>query len=161
MIARSTVPRQPLGRTGLEVSILGFGAAPLGDLYKKLDDAIAIAAVERALALGINLIDASPLYGHGLAEHRCGTAIRRVPRDQVVISTKVGRWMDPFRARGGESRYVGGQPPAIAASAGARDPRLDQIAFSRGRFLVDVAGQSRLVLPAWPEVARVIEDCRG
>ncbi len=56
--------------------------------------------------------------------------------------------------------YGGGQPPAIVAQASARDPRLDQIAFSRGRFLVDVAGQPRLVLPAWPEVARVIEDCR-
>jgi hypothetical protein len=56
--------------------------------------------------------------------------------------------------------YGGGQPPAIVASASARDPHLDQIAFSRGRFLVDVAGQRRLVLPAWPEVARVIEDCR-
>jgi len=54
----------------------------------------------------------------------------------------------------------GGQPPAIVAQAPARDPRMDQIAFSRGRFLVDVAGQPRLVLPAWPEVARVIEDCR-
>ncbi len=54
----------------------------------------------------------------------------------------------------------GGQPPAIVAQATARDPRLDQMAFSRGRFVVDVAGQSRLVLPAWPEVARVIEDCR-
>jgi hypothetical protein len=57
--------------------------------------------------------------------------------------------------------YGGGQPPAIVATASARDPHLDQIAFSRGRFLVDVAGQPRLVLPAWPEVARVIEDCRA
>lgn len=55
----------------------------------------------------------------------------------------------------------GGQPPAIVAQASARDPHMDQIAFSRGRFLVDVAGQARLVLPAWPEVARVIEDCRS
>ncbi len=55
----------------------------------------------------------------------------------------------------------GGQPPAIVAQASARDPHMDQIAFSRGRFLVDVAGQPRLVLPAWPEIARVIEDCRS
>jgi hypothetical protein len=55
----------------------------------------------------------------------------------------------------------GGQPPAIQAQATARDPRMDQLAFSRGRFLVDVAGQLRLVMPAWPEVARVIEDCRS
>jgi D-threo-aldose 1-dehydrogenase len=66
--------------------------------------------VERALALGINLVDTSPLYGRGLAEHRCGTAIRRVPRDQVVLCTKVGRWMDPFHAPGDGSRYAGGQP---------------------------------------------------
>jgi hypothetical protein len=55
----------------------------------------------------------------------------------------------------------GGQPPAIVTQASARDPHMDQIAFSRGRFLVDVAGQTRLVLPSWPEIARVIEDCRG
>lgn len=48
-----------------------------------------------------------------------------------------------------------------AAQLGARDARLDQIAFSRGRFTVDMPGQPQIVLPAWPEVARVIEDCRG
>src|ERR1700730_17748659 len=110
MNPRSKMPRRLLGRTGLEVSTLGFGRAPLGDLYQKLDDAAAIAAVERALALGVNLVDTSPLYGHGLSEHRCGTAIRRVPRDQVVVCTKVGRWMDPFHGRGYGSGFVGGQP---------------------------------------------------
>jgi D-threo-aldose 1-dehydrogenase len=89
---------------------LGFGAAPLGDLYSRLDDSTALAAVERALTLGINLLDTSPLYGHGLSEHRCGSVIRRVPRDQIVVCTKVGRWMDPFHGRGNGSGYVGGQP---------------------------------------------------
>jgi D-threo-aldose 1-dehydrogenase len=110
MALMSAPPRRPLGRTGLEVSALGFGTAPLGDLYSKLDDGTAIAAVERALALGVNLIDTSPLYGHGLAEHRCGAAIRRVPRDQIVVCTKVGRWMDPSHGRGDGSGFVGGQP---------------------------------------------------
>ena len=110
MALMSAPSRRPVGRTGLEVSVLGFGTAPLGDLYGKLDDGTAIAAVERALALGVNLIDTSPLYGHGLAEHRCGTAIRRVPRDQVVVCTKVGRWMDPSHGRGDGSGFVGGQP---------------------------------------------------
>jgi D-threo-aldose 1-dehydrogenase len=110
MASLSALPRRPLGRTGLEVSALGFGTAPLGDLYGRLDDGTAIAAVERALALGINLIDSSPLYGHGLSEHRCGAAIRRVPRQEVVICTKVGRWMDPFHGRGDGSGFVGGQP---------------------------------------------------
>ena len=110
MVSSFAVPRRALGRTGLDVSVLGFGAAPLGDLYAQLDDATAIAAVERALALGLNLLDTSPLYGHGLAEHRCGTAIRRWPREQVVLSTKVGRYMDPFAPRGDGSGYRGGQP---------------------------------------------------
>jgi len=103
-------PRRALGRTGLEVSILGFGTAPLGDLYLWLDDRTAIATIERAFALGINLLDTSPLYGHGLSEHRCGTALRRVPRQEIVLCTKVGRWMDPFHGRSSESGFVGGQP---------------------------------------------------
>jgi D-threo-aldose 1-dehydrogenase len=110
MVSQSALSRRPLGRTALEVSVLGFGTAPLGDIYRQLNDGAAIAAVERALALGINLVDTSPLYGHGLSEHRCGTAIRRVPRDQVVLCTKVGRWMDPFHGRGDGSGFVGGQP---------------------------------------------------
>src|SRR4051812_23797492 len=104
------LPRRPLGRTGLDVSVLGFGAAPLGDLYARLDDATAIAAVERAFALGVNLLDTSPLYGHGLSEHRCGAALRRASRDDIVVSTKVGRWMDPFQGRENGSGYLGGQP---------------------------------------------------
>jgi D-threo-aldose 1-dehydrogenase len=110
MIAVSALPRRVLGRTGLEVSALGFGTAPLGDLYAQLDDGTAIAAVERAFELGINLLDTSPLYGRGLSEHRCGTAIRRVPRQDIVVCTKVGRWIDPFHAPSNASRYVGGQP---------------------------------------------------
>jgi D-threo-aldose 1-dehydrogenase len=110
MIPLSAVARRVLGRTGLQVSVLGFGAAPLGDLYARLEDGTAIAAVERAFELGINLLDTSPLYGHGLSEHRCGTAIRRVPRQNIVVCTKVGRWMDPFQGPGNDSGFVGGQP---------------------------------------------------
>jgi D-threo-aldose 1-dehydrogenase len=90
------LPTRPLGRTGLPVSILGFGTAPLGDLYTKLDDRVAVEAVEAALAGGVNLVDSSPHYGNGLAEHRCGTAMRRFPRDSFFVSTKVGRVMDPW-----------------------------------------------------------------
>ncbi len=75
------------------------------------------------------------------------------PTATMTVTTSFG----PFALAAGNG---GGQPPAIVAQATARDPRLDQMAFSRGRFLVDVANQPRLVLPAWPEVARVIEDCR-
>ena len=105
----SPVPRRTLGRTGLEVSILGFGTAPLGDLYARLHHT-AIATVERAFELGINLLDTSPLYGRGLAEHRCGTAIRRTLRRDLVVCTKVGRWMDPFHRPDNGSGFVGGLP---------------------------------------------------
>jgi D-threo-aldose 1-dehydrogenase len=110
MIQHPTLPRRVLGRTGLEVSALGFGTAPLGDLFTHLDDATTIATAERAFELGINLLDTSPHYGRGLAEHRCGTAIRRVPRQEVVLCTKVGRWMDAFHAPNDASGFVGGQP---------------------------------------------------
>lgn len=110
MVSQSALPRRALGRVGLQVSILGFGTAPLGDLYRTLDDGTAIATIERAFDLGVNLLDTSPLYGHGLSEHRCGTAIRRMPRQDIVVCTKVGRWMDPFHGRGNGSGFVGGQP---------------------------------------------------
>ncbi|SEL23524.1 D-threo-aldose 1-dehydrogenase [Bosea lupini] len=109
----STLPVRPLGRSGLKVTTLGFGGAPLGDLYAHLDEAGAIATVETALASGINLIDTSPLYGHGLSEHRIGAALRRSGRKDVVISTKVGRVAEPFAGRGNGSGYLGGLPHGL------------------------------------------------
>ncbi len=103
---------RPLGRTGLNVSAIGFGAAPIGDLYARLDEDAAIGAVTAAIDSGINLFDAAPLYGHGLAEHRCGTALRTHPREAFVLSTKVGRWMDPLSGPGDRSGYFGGLPHA-------------------------------------------------
>jgi len=52
------------------------------------------------------------------------------------------------------------KPGWIALRLQPRDPLLDQIAFSRGRFTIEVAGQPPLYLPSWPEISRVIEDCR-
>jgi D-threo-aldose 1-dehydrogenase len=104
------LPRRRLGSSDIELSVLGFGGAPLGDLYTRLDDGDAIATVAAAHQAGITLFDTSPHYGHGLSEHRFGTALRRVPREKFVLSTKVGRWMDPRRPRAGESRFVGGFP---------------------------------------------------
>jgi D-threo-aldose 1-dehydrogenase len=103
------LPTRKLGRTGLEVTALGFGSAPLGDIYEELDDATAIATVECAAELGVTLFDTAPLYGQGSAEHRIGTALRRHDPATKVISTKVGRLLYP--APGGRvrtSRFVGG-----------------------------------------------------
>ncbi len=107
------LPVRPLGRSGLKVTTLGFGGAPLGDLYANIDEASAVETVETALASGINLVDTSPLYGHGLSEHRIGAALRRSGRKDVVISTKVGRVAEPFAGRGNGSGYLGGLPHGL------------------------------------------------
>lgn len=80
-----------LGRTGLRVSALGFGAAPLGDEYGLLDPREADRAVRAAIDAGINLFDVSPYYGRTLAEERLGRSLEGV-RDRVLLSTKVGRY---------------------------------------------------------------------
>ena len=85
-------------RTGrsLRVSEMSLGTAPLGDLFTKLDEAEAQDTVRAPYAGGVRLFDSSPHYGNGLAEARVGAALRDKPRDDLVISTKVGRWMEPF-----------------------------------------------------------------
>lgn len=106
----------PRGRpfADLSPSLIGFGGAPLGDLYGHLDEVTAQDTVRAALGAGINFVDTSPLYGHGLSEHRIGAALRSVPRDSVIISTKVGRWMQAGQPKGDGSGYAGGLPhPAV------------------------------------------------
>ena len=80
----------------LTFSEIGFGSAPLGDLFKKLDEADAQNTVRAAYADGVRLFDSSPHYGNGLSEARVGAALRDKPRDDLLISTKIGRWMNPF-----------------------------------------------------------------
>ena len=85
-----------LGRSGLRVTVLGLGGAPLGDLYERIPEERALATVDRAHALGVRLFDTAPLYGHGLSEHRFGHVLRRVEdRDGFVLCTKVARYLEP------------------------------------------------------------------
>jgi D-threo-aldose 1-dehydrogenase len=80
----------------LAFSVVGVGTGPLGDFFAKLDEKTSIATVEQAYASGVRVFDTSPHYGNGLAESRLGAGLRRVPRDEIVVSTKIGRIMDPF-----------------------------------------------------------------
>lgn len=89
------IESRPLGRTGINVSLLGFGAAPIGDLYAHLDEQVAFSTVTAARAAGMTLFDTSPHYGNGLSELRLGAGLRPKGRDGIVLSTKVGRVMDP------------------------------------------------------------------
>ena len=80
-----------LGRTGLETSVIGFGASPLGDVFGTTEPAEIERAVAQAIDLGINFFDVSPYYGLTLAEKRLGHALRG-RRHQVLLSTKCGRY---------------------------------------------------------------------
>src|SRR5271154_5428285 len=84
------VAEQLFGRE-VQVSALGFGGAPIGNLYEKVTEEEAHSALETALAQGVRYFDTAPFYGHGLSEERMGRALGGHPRDSYVLSTKVGR----------------------------------------------------------------------
>jgi D-threo-aldose 1-dehydrogenase len=83
--------RVRLGTTSLEVTRLGLGTAPLGDLYEAVSDDVAAATVRTAVDLGLGLVDTAPLYGNGSAERRVGHALASADRSSVIVATKVGR----------------------------------------------------------------------
>jgi D-threo-aldose 1-dehydrogenase len=87
--------RRKLGRSGVEVTELALGGAAIGNLYAEVDEATAAATVDAAWNGGIRLFDVAPHYGLGLAERRLGAALAARPRDEYVISTKVGRLLGP------------------------------------------------------------------
>jgi len=82
---------------------------------------------------------------------RVSLALAGAGRSPLTIRTTYG------------ARSIAAEPRsgALVATLAASDALLDQIAFSRGRFSVEAQGTGRLIMPAWPETARVIEDCRG
>lgn len=81
-----------IGRTGMKVSALSFGASSLGSVFRDTKESEAIAAVHTAVEMGMNFIDVSPYYGHYKAETVLGKALREIPRDRYYLSTKVGRY---------------------------------------------------------------------
>lgn len=90
---RVTLPPLPTAPTRL-----GLGGGPLGGLFRPVSEEQALAAVERAWQGGLRYFDVAPLYGHGRAERFVGEALKTKPRDQFVISTKVGRLLRPEAA---------------------------------------------------------------
>lgn len=83
---------RPLGRTGLELSWLSFGASSLGQEFRQVDVNEAMRSVHVALDLGMNFIDTSPYYGRGMSECLLGVALREIPRDRYLLGTKLGRY---------------------------------------------------------------------
>src|SRR3954468_8599199 len=84
--------KRKLGKTGLELPVLSFGASSLGGEFRSIDINEAMRAVHVALELGMNFIDTSPFYGRGMSEVMLGVALRDVPRDRYILGTKLGRY---------------------------------------------------------------------
>jgi D-threo-aldose 1-dehydrogenase len=91
------IPARPVGTTGLSVSAVGFGSAPVGDLRRAPTEAGAHALLQAAWDSGIRYFDTAPMYGAGLSERRLGDFLRDKPRGDYVLSTKVGRMLVPDR----------------------------------------------------------------
>jgi len=96
-----------IGNGGLAFTELGFGAAPIGNLYRAISDEAAQAILTAAWDAGVRYFDTAPLYGLGLSETRLNQFLRGKPRDEYVVSTKVGRLLRPCRP--GEERDTVGK----------------------------------------------------
>jgi D-threo-aldose 1-dehydrogenase len=119
--------RRKVGQTNIEVSQIGFGAAPLGGFRGKIPEQEVTVTLQFALDAGVNLFDTSPYYGYGRSELRVGHFLRDLPRDQYVLSTKVGRWLEPLDTK---------NPPADLRSGGLPfQPRFDYSASGTHRSL--------------------------
>ncbi|MEW2120564.1 aldo/keto reductase [Streptomyces sp. NPDC005474] len=87
--------RRNIHNTAVELTELGFGASVIGNLYRTTPAADATAAIDAAWDAGIRYFDTAPHYGLGLSEHRLGAALRDRPRNEYVVSSKVGRLLVP------------------------------------------------------------------
>lgn len=89
--------RKRFGRAGFDVTAFSFGTAPLGNIFRPIDDSTSDVMVQQAWDHGVRFFDTAPYYGHGLAELRLGHSLRWKNRDDYVLSTKVGRVLKPAR----------------------------------------------------------------
>jgi D-threo-aldose 1-dehydrogenase len=99
-VTPAVLPSRRLGRSPVRVTELSFGGAAIGNLFTEVTDDEARAAIDAAWDGGIRTFDTAPHYGLGLSERRLGGALRHRPRAEYVISTKVGRLLEPVGSAG-------------------------------------------------------------
>jgi D-threo-aldose 1-dehydrogenase len=87
--------KRQIGKTKLQVTELGFGAATFGNLYRPMTDEDAHTSIQKSMELGLNQFDTAPYYGFGLSERRVGDALREHDSADYILSTKVGRILEP------------------------------------------------------------------
>ena len=129
--------RQRVGTRGLEVTRLGLGGTAFGNMYARLDETDAEAIVQAAYTEGIRYCDTAPLYGYGLSEARMGQGLLSVPRDDMVLSSKVGYMLIP-RSEGQEDHtpFVD-IPPLTSIFDYSREATLRSIEGSLERLKTD------------------------
>ncbi len=87
--------KNAFGRTAIQVTAMGYGAAPIGNIFRPIREQESENMIRQAWDNGLRYFDTAPLYGHGLSEARVGHGLRWYPRDEYVLSTKVGRLLKP------------------------------------------------------------------
>jgi len=85
------------GRVDLDVTAFGFGTAPIGNIFREIDEETSDGMIQHAWDAGVRYFDAAPMYGHGLSELRTGQSLRWKNRDDFILSSKVGRVLKPAR----------------------------------------------------------------
>jgi len=129
----TAMERRRIGRTTLSMGVLGLGAAPLGGLYQPSSTEQAIETVQAAAAAGIDLFDVAPHYGQGLAEQRLGAGLATLSGPAYILSTKVGRLLDPAPAAPRQPNWPEALPFSTVYDA-SRDGILRSIEDSRHRL---------------------------
>src|SRR4051794_25480750 len=110
--SETSLPRREIRTTGVAPTVLGYGTAQAGNLYRATTDDETRTAVDTAWAAGIRYFDTAPHYGLGLSERRIGAALRDRPRAELVVSTKVGRLLEPSPQTSGQRDDEGFDVPA-------------------------------------------------
>jgi D-threo-aldose 1-dehydrogenase len=121
---------------------IGFGGAPLGNLFARVEESEAEAAVRAALEGGVRCFDTAPLYGLGLSERRLGAVLRGVARERFVLSTKVGPLLEPDPGAPATQHGYTGVPPFRARYDYSAEGARRSLAESRARLglaRVDIA----------------------
>ena len=156
--------RRPGGGASIDFTEIGFGAAPLGNLFRALSEDEARAVLERAWAGGVRYYDTAPLYGLGLSEQRLGTFLRGKARDDYVLSTKAGRLLaacdpdDPRRT--GRGRWFDA-PARREVYDYSRDGVLRSLEFSLERLGADRVDVLYVHdVDAWTHGSKAASDAR-
>ena len=99
--------KRNLGNTDIKLTSIGFGGAPLGNLFEELDETDCFDILKKSYEMNINLFDTSPFYGYGLSEHRIGNFLKTIDPQKYYLSTKVGRYLTPERNYYKDGKFKG------------------------------------------------------